>query len=405
MTMKQKFKQTETCGERSRAIGEIPEGWNEAVLGEVAEPVSQTHKFLGKDKIIFINTGDILAGKFLHRDYSKIDILPGQAKKMISQNDILFSEIRPVNKRYAFVDFPDTDDYVVSTKLIVIRAKKDILPEFLYRVLISNDALAEFQHIAESRSGTFPQITFDAIRDYYMLLPSLSEQRTVAKFLSDLDAKIELNHQMNKTLEAIAQAIFNRWFVDFEFPGHEKTRIINGLPDRWHQGTLEKIVTIESGKRPGEKSEIKALDFTVPLIGASSVMGYVKDALYKESILIIGRVGTHGIVQRVSWPSFPSDNTLVIRSKYFEFVYQILRTIDYGSLNVGTTQPLITQTAINKYGIIIPSDEILKQFETYVSGLFKKVVANNRENESLIEIRDSLLPRLMSGKIRVSDGR
>ena len=206
---------------------------------------------------------------------------------------------------------------------------------------------------------------------------------------------------MNKTLESIAQAIFKRWFVDFEFPGYKKTKFVNGLPEGWRYGALGEIISIGSGKRPGDKSETKTQGFNVPLIGASSVMGFVEDSLYNEPILIIGRVGTHGVVQRVSRPSFPSDNTLVIRSKYFEFVYQILKTIDYGTLNVGTTQPLITQSAINKYGVVVPSNEVLEQFEVYISGLFKKVLANNRENESLAGIRDSLLPRLMSGRIRV----
>jgi type I restriction enzyme S subunit len=206
---------------------------------------------------------------------------------------------------------------------------------------------------------------------------------------------------MNKILETIAQTIFKQWFVDFEFPGYEKAKLIDGLPEGWRKGTLEEIIIIESGKRPGEKSETRTQDFPVPLIGASSVMGFVKDYLYNEPILIIGRVGTHGVVQRVSHPSSPSDNTLVIRSKHFEFIYQILKLIDYESLNIGTTQPLITQTAIKKYDFIIPSGEVLDKFEAYISALFNKVTSNDQETESLSQIRDSLLPRLMSGKIRV----
>src|SRR3989338_2808118 len=194
-----------------------------------------------------------------------------------------------------------------------------------------------------------PGLNRDNVYSILKKIPLLKEQRAIAKILSDLDEKIELNHQINKTLESIAKAIFKRWFVDFEFPGYEKTKFVKGLPEGWHYGALGEIISIESGKRPGEKSETKTKDFTVPLIGASSVMGFVKDALYNEPILIIGRVGTHGVVQRVSWPSFPSDNTLVIRSEYFEFVYQILKVIDCEALNVGTTQPLITQTAINRY--------------------------------------------------------
>lgn len=246
-----------------------------------------------------------------------------------------------------------------------------------------------------------PGLNRDNVYKITALLPPLPEQRAIAKILSDLDDKIELNHQMNKTLESISQAIFKRWFVEFKFPGYEKAKFANTLPVGWHQGALGEIVTIESGKRPGEKSDIKTDDFSVPLIGASSVMGFVKDALYDGPILIIGRVGTHGIVQRVSWPSFPSDNTLVIRSKYLEYVYQILKTIDYESLNVGTTQPLITQTAMKNHSLLIPSTDVLDKFEVCVSYLFEKIIENNYENESLSGIRDSLLPKLMSGMVRL----
>lgn len=143
----------------------------------------------------------------------------------------------------------------------------------------------------------------------------------------------------------------------------------------------------------------------VPLIGASSITGYVKETLYDKAILVIGRVGTHGVVQRVMPPSFPSDNTLVIQSDYYEFIYQILKIIDYKSLNVGSTQPLITQKSIKNYMIVVPKKEVLMDFENIVSGLFRKVAYDNQEIKKLATIRDTLLPKLMSGDIRVKSER
>ena len=130
-------------------------------------------------------------------------------------------------------------------------------------------------------------------------------------------------------------------------------------------------------------------------------MGYVKESLCDERVLIIGRVGTHGVVQRITPPSFPSDNTLIIKSKFYEYIYQILKTINYDSLNVGTTQPLITQSSIKNLRAAIPPESILEEFERTVSRLFRKVNDNNDETETLSSGRDSLLPRLMSGRIRV----
>lgn len=387
------FQQTE--------LSEILEGWTSYKLSEIMEiigggtPKTTVTEYWG-GKIPWLSVVDFGGGnRWVYK-----------TEKMITQKGLEESSTKILKKGQLIISARGTVgeiaqlgcDMAFNQSCYGLDGKQSIVAnDFLYYLLkISIDDLRRNTHGAVF--DTIIRQTFDYIN---VVIPPLQQQRAIAKILSDLDEKIELNRQMNKTLESIAQAIFKRWFVDFEFPGYEKTKIVDGLPDRWHQGTLGEIVTIESGKRPGEKTEIKTSDFTVPLIGASSVMGYVKDALYKEPILIIGRVGTHGIVQRVSFPSFPSDNTLVIRSKYFEFAYQILRMIDYDSLNVGTTQPLITQTAINKYEVMIPSNEIIGQFEICISVLFKKVVANNRESESLMGIRDSLLPRLMSGKIRV----
>jgi len=391
-------------------IEKTPKYWDMVTLGDVAESISITYDFSGKEKIVFINTGDILEGKFLHKNYSKIDSLPGQAKKTIKSNDILLSEIRPINKRYAFVDFNNTRDYVVSTKLMVIRAKGNILPHFLYRILTNNQTLIEFQHIAESRSGTFPQITFDSIKNYIIPIPPISEQRTIAKILSDLDEKIELNRQMNKTLESIAQAIFKHWFIGFEFPNEEGKPYkssggkmvdskLGDIPKGWEIQSLCRIIEITSGKRPTEKSESKSGEFCVPLYGASSIMGYVKESLCDERILVIGRVGTHGVVQRIKPPAFPSDNTLIIRPKYYEYTYQILKKIDYDAYNVGTTQPLITQSSVKDIDVVIPATLVLMKFESIVNSLYSKIHENFAENEHLSQIRDSLLPKLISGEI------
>ena len=102
-----------------------------------------------------------------------------------------------------------------------------------------------------------------------------------------------------------------------------------------------------------------------------------------------------------SYPSFPSDNTLVIKSHYYNFVFHSLKRLDYNSLNVGTTQPLITQSGIKQTRIIIPQNDILSKFEKTLMALYENIDRNLSENETLSQIRDSLLPRLMSGRIRV----
>jgi type I restriction enzyme, S subunit len=170
-----KFQETE--------IGKIPVGWKVYTIGDLVDTISETYKFDKKEKVIFLNTGDILEGEFLHRNYSEIASLPGQAKKSIKRNDILFSEIRPANKRFAFVNF-DADEYVVSTKLMVLRSKK-VNPLLIYFLLTREEMLKQLQHLAESRSGTFPQITFSQLKDLKIALPN---DETLDKFIKYLEA-------------------------------------------------------------------------------------------------------------------------------------------------------------------------------------------------------------------------
>lgn len=152
-------------------LGWVPKGWQTKSMHDLVESVSITFPLSETDKVIFLNTGDIEKGSFLHQNYSKTEGLPGQAKKSIKKGDILFSEIRPENKRYAFVHF-ESDDYVVSTKLMVLRAKNEINPLLPYFIITLEDNTKKLQRIAELRSGTFPQITFKELEFISFIMPN-----------------------------------------------------------------------------------------------------------------------------------------------------------------------------------------------------------------------------------------
>ncbi len=152
-------------------LGWVPKDWQTKSMHDLVESVSITYPLSKTDKVIFLNTGDIEKGCFLHQNYSKTEGLPGQAKKSIKKGDILFSEIRPENKRYAFVHF-ESDDYVVSTKLMVLRAKNEINPLLPYFIIALEDNTKKLQRVAELRSGTFPQITFKELEFINFIMPN-----------------------------------------------------------------------------------------------------------------------------------------------------------------------------------------------------------------------------------------
>ena len=173
-------------------LGMIPEGWKVETLGELCDSISKKHSFK-KDKLIFLNTGDIHNNIYLHNNYTLVKDMPGQAKKTIEKGDILYSEIRPVNRHFALVNF-DSTDYVVSTKLMVIRSR-NINNLRLFQYLTSKDVVDFLQQEAETRSGTFPQIRFENIQRLKMIIASNDVETKYASLLSSIYSRMENNNK------------------------------------------------------------------------------------------------------------------------------------------------------------------------------------------------------------------
>jgi type I restriction enzyme, S subunit len=304
--------------------------------------------------------------------------------------DVLVSNIRPYFRKIWIAD----RDGGCSNDVLVLRAKEGCNPTFLY-YLLSDDSF--FDYATATAKGTkMPRGDKGAIMRYEVPDVPLDVQGNIAQMLVCLDDKIANNKKLNHHLEQMAQAIFKSWFVDFEPWGGEQ-------PDDWKDGRFSDIASITSGKRPPFRQAMTSSEFDIPLIGASSIMGFTNAVLYDEKILIAGRVGTHGVIQRYSRPCWASDNTLVIKSDYYEFAYQHLCGIDFHNMNRGSTQPLITQTDLKNVPIILPDQDTLIKFEKLVGSLMKMFDGSVLENERLANLRDTLLPRLMSGELSVTD--
>ena len=170
-------------------------------VGEVCSSISDTYHEKG-EMVTLINTSDVLEGRVLNHERVPNQNLKGQFKKAFQQGDILYSEIRPQNRRFAYVDFPPID-YIASTKLMVIRAKTDmVLSKYLYYFLKNSSTVAELQLLAETRSGTFPQITFTEVANLSIPVPPLAVQEITVQTMQCLEDKIICNEQINDNLAA-----------------------------------------------------------------------------------------------------------------------------------------------------------------------------------------------------------
>ncbi|MDR1627865.1 MAG: restriction endonuclease subunit S [Oscillospiraceae bacterium] len=359
----------------------VKEGRGRMKLGEVCGSISVTFR-RQLEKVILINTSDVLDGKVINHAYVPNENLRGQFKKSFQQGDILYSEIRPKNRRFAFVDF-DASDYVASSKLMVIRANERVLPEFLFQVLKSDDITDQLQLLAETRSGTFPQITFSELAALDVRIPSINDQRAIAKTLGALDDKIENNRKINHHLEQMAQTIFTELCSDGE------TAVLSDILD---------VLYGKDHKRLGQGR--------IPCYGSGGIMRYVNEALYSGESVLIPRKGTLNNVLYINEPFWTVDTmfyTHMTRPNVAKFVYFTVRALDLAGMNVGSAVPSMTTAVLNALEIVLPSDESLASFEEAVNPMFLQIQANNTESARLSELRDTLLPRLMSGELSARD--
>lgn len=376
--------------------------WNHFALGEITELVidyrGKTPKKLGGDwckqgyralSAKNIKTGRIVQAETIR--YIDESLYRKWMKDEVQRGDILITSEAPFGQIF----FWDSDEKIVlSQRLFCVRIKPEYDARFIYYYMTT----PEFQSELDGRAtGTTviglrqPELMKCVIR-----CPEIQEQKVIAAILSSIDAKIIANEKVNDNLLEQASSIYQAWFEDFILSD-------GSCPPSWKQGTLAGIADITSGKRPPVKSAEKTDNAIIPIVGAASVMGYTTAANHTDKILVTGRVGTHGVVQRFNSPCWASDNTLVITSAFYEYTFQILQRIDYRAMNRGSTQPLITQGDMNKVPILIPDNETLLKFETLVGQLMKQYQVNLLENDKLAELREALLPRLMSGELDVSD--
>lgn len=369
---------------RGKTPLKLGSSWSDSGYRALSAKNIKTGQIVAEDSIRFVD-------EELYRKWMKDEVKKG---------DILITSEAPFGQIYYW----DSDEKIVlSQRLFDVRLNDEVCHKYVYYFMTSH----RYQKDLEGRATgtTVTGLRQPELLKSTILLPPLSAQRSISSILSSLDRKIELNNKINADLEEMAQAIFKNWFVDFEpfKDGKFVDSELGMIPEGWKVGCLGDIAEITSGKRPPKKSKDKTKELFIPLIGASDIMGFTSDVLYERPILVIGRVGTHGVVQRFQEKCWPSDNTLVIESSYYNYVYQLLKGIDYSAINRGSTQPLITQTDVKNTDVIIAPENVLKEYESITSTLFSKHRANIKENSRLSLLRDTLLPRLMSGELEVPE--
>ncbi|WP_289646361.1 restriction endonuclease subunit S [uncultured Duncaniella sp.] len=406
---------------------------NYIAIKDIVRSVSQTHKF-EKDYLKAVNTSDVFGGELLDVPYSETTSLKGQFKKTIQFNDILFSEIRPANRRFGRVNIKDTADYVVSTKLMVLRKfNEDVDLDYFYYCLTNQSFLETLQRRAENRIGSFPQITFDLLGDYRFPIPTLAEQKRIASVIANIDSKIRINREINRNLEAMARQLYDYWFVQFDFPDENgkpykssggkmvwNEKIKREIPEGWKIVSLPTIATFTNGLAC-QKFRPKSEDEKLPVIkiremrdGITSesewVAADIPDAVkvYDGDILFSWSASLEVMIWTGGEGGLNQHIFKVEPKSYYPKAFVYIQILDYISVFKGiaearkTTMGHITQDHLNQSQIVIPaSKSILQAFENTISPIVNLFVKLSQQSKQLMRQRDKLLPLLMNGQVSV----
>ncbi len=404
-------------------------------LGELIDSISVTHKF-DKDRLVFLNTSDVLEGEILTHEYINVSELKGQAKKTIQRDDILFSEIRPKNKRYAYVEIEDTKDYVVSTKLMVLRNKsKEALTKYIYYFLTSEHFLDYLQMRAESRICSFPQITFDILKPISIRVPTLDKQEKIVSIIDNLNKKISTNNQINATLEQMAKTLYDYWFVQFDFPddngkpykssGGETVyneTLKRDIPKGWE---VKKLVEIEKNIVTGKTPPTSNPEFfgdEIPFITISDIRNntviveneqflsrkgadYQKGKYLPSGSLCVSCIATVGLIGFITRKSQTNQQINSIIFKHgFNRVFLFFALNNYFSVakaKTGNTFANMNKADFEEINVVYPPIDVLKSFQDKVSNQFNLIKNQSKQNGELTKLRDWLLPMLMNGQVTV----
>ena len=372
-------------------------------IGEVCATISDTYRAKA-DEVTLINTSDVLEGKVLNHERVPNKELKGQFKKTFKKNDILYSEIRPQNKRFAFVDFEPVD-YIASTKLMVLRADTSkVLPMYLYYYLKSAPVIAELQMLAETRSGTFPQITFTELSNLTIPVPSISEQEAIVATIKCMEDRIDCNAKINDNLQQQAAALFANFYdqTETEVGFTEIIQILGGGTPKTGESSYW------NGNIPFFTPKDVGLPYTLTTEKTITEEGlaHCNSRLYPINTVFVTARGTVG---KVGLPGVPmamnqSCYALIGKDTHQLLVYfYTLKAVDRLKHKAsGAVFDAITTRDFEAENVKKLSNDDAKAFLDVAKPIYQAVLSNSIENLRLATLRDSLLPKLMSGEIDAS---
>ena len=291
------------------------------------------------------------------------------------------------------VQYVEQDFWPLNTSLYV-KDFKGNSPKFCYYYL-------QMMHLENFNAGAgVPTLNQNHLHKLKIRVPSTyQEQEEIASILSNYDALIGINTKRIKLLEESARELYKEWFVRMRFPGYEQAKFVKGIPEGWTYKKVTDLLDIRYGK------DHKMLeDGDYPCYGSGGVMRRVNKYLHEGESVLIPRKGSLNnimIANGAFWTIDTMFYTIPKMRNVAKYAYYMLSSIDMESLNAGAALPSMTTNILSNMDILLPSQNVLEKFESYLSPMFSGIDALTKENQTLAATRDRLLPRLLSGELKV----
>lgn len=397
-------------------IGVIPENWDVRPIKEITSVVTdyvangsfaslaENVKYKDEEDVAvlirLVDYNNNFQGKFVFIDEHAYEFL---SKSKLFGNEIIISNVG-ANVGTVFCCPKLNYKMSLAPNAIMVKFKEN--DDFYFHWLRGYNGQQMLKSIVTGSAQ--PKFNKTNFKEMLAPVPPIEEQRKIASILNCIDRKIEINKQINNNLEQQAKALYKDWFFDFSPFSTE-----GNLPNGWHLGTVGDIIQLHDSKRvPLSGSERDKMEKIYPYYGATSLMDYVDNYLFDGIYLLLGEDGTvidslgFPILQYVYGQFWVNNHAHIITGKEgfsVEELYLFFSLTNIKSIVTGAVQQKVSQQNLKKVPAIIPSEQALSAFDEIIQPIFAQIRNLRDENANLSQLRDTLLPKLMSGELDISD--
>lgn len=405
--------------------------WRTVSLGECAEldlgyPFKSADYTDSDDGIRLLRGDNIGQGqlrwdgvrRWLRKDADKL------ATYQLSENDLVLAMDRPwitAGLKFARVRHGDLPSLLVQ-RVARIRPKAGVDADYLHSVIASADFT---HHIQTITTGTaVPHISGKQIQEYKFNIPDIVTQRSVGSLLMAFDDRSVLLRETNATLEAIAQALFKSWFVDFDpvrakmegrapegmdeatavlFPDGFEESALGLVPRGWRVARLDEFMELAYGKALKATDRISG---EIPVYGSGGITGCHNESLITGPSVIIGRKGTVGSLYWEDQPFFPIDTVFYVRTAIpMTYCFYLLKTLGLCDMNTDAAVPGLNRNNVYRLTVPFPDGSVFREFDEVVGVIRQRMYNNHQQAQTLATLRNTLLPRLISGQLRLPEAQ